>query len=90
MDYVGKIYRPPSEAKSLLLQVTLGCSHNECTYCEMYTEKTFRPKAWETILADLDEARAMGRIIPWLFYHAGAALEPVLRHDGFFSVTAMR
>ena len=74
MDYIGKIYRPPSEARSLLLQVTLGCSHNECTYCEMYTEKSFRPKAWETIVADLDEAAAMGPVFKRVFLCDGDAL----------------
>ncbi|NVB39042.1 radical SAM protein [Pseudenhygromyxa sp. WMMC2535] len=61
MDYVGRIYRPPSEAHSLLLQVTLGCSHNRCVYCDMYRDKQFRPKPWETIEADLREAAAAGR-----------------------------
>ena len=56
MDYVGRIYRPPSEARSLLLQVTLGCSHNSCVYCDMYRDKKFRPKAWEQIEADMREA----------------------------------
>ncbi|MFO7566551.1 MAG: radical SAM protein, partial [Enhygromyxa sp.] len=61
MDYVGRIFRPPSEAKSLLLQVTIGCSHNRCVYCDMYRDKQFRPKPWERIEADLREAAALGR-----------------------------
>lgn len=60
MDYVGNIYRPPSEAQSLLLQVTVGCSHNTCTYCQMYKGERFRSKAWETIEADIEEARSIG------------------------------
>jgi radical SAM superfamily enzyme YgiQ (UPF0313 family) len=61
MDYVGRIFRPPSEAHSLLLQVTIGCSHNRCAYCDMYRDKQFRPKPWELVEADLREAAAMGR-----------------------------
>ena len=57
MDYVGNIFRPPSEARSLLLQVTVGCSHNRCSFCSMYREKRFTSKAWEQIEADILEAR---------------------------------
>ncbi len=55
MDYVGNIFRPPSEADSLLIQVTVGCSHNKCSYCVMYRDKRFMPKKWETVQADLEE-----------------------------------
>lgn len=60
MDHVGQIFRPPSEAESLLLQISLGCSHNKCTYCAMYDhpDQGFRIKKWETIAADIDEAAA--------------------------------
>src|SRR5690349_13979723 len=61
MDYVGRIFRPPSEAHSLLLQVTIGCSHNRCVYCDMYRDKQFQPKPWELIEADLREAATLGR-----------------------------
>ena len=61
MDYVGRIFRPPSEAHSLLLQVTIGCSHNRCVYCDMYRDKQFRPKPWQVIEADLREAGEAGR-----------------------------
>jgi len=60
MDYVGRIFRPPSEAHSLLLQVTVGCSHNRCTYCDMYRDKRFKPKPWEVIERDLQEAAKAG------------------------------
>ena len=62
MDYVGRIYRPPSEAHSLLLQVTVGCSHNRCSYCDMYRDKQFRAKPKELIEQDLREAAALGPV----------------------------
>lgn len=57
MDYVGRIFRPPSEAESLLLQVTVGCSHNRCGYCDMYRDKRFTIKPWEIIERDIEAAR---------------------------------
>ena len=74
MDYVGKIFRPPSEAHSLLLQVSIGCSHNRCTYCSMYTEKQFRSKPWETIEQDLAEAERIGPRYRRIFLCDGDAL----------------
>jgi radical SAM superfamily enzyme YgiQ (UPF0313 family) len=62
MDYVGRIYRPPSEARSLLVQATIGCSHNGCTYCDMYSDKRFKPKALEQIEEDFLEAKRMGPV----------------------------
>lgn len=49
------IFRPPSEAESLILQVTVGCSYNRCTFCGAYREKTFRIKSFEEIKEDIDE-----------------------------------
>lgn len=74
MDYVGRIFRPPSEAPSLLLQVTVGCSHNRCTYCDMYTDKQFRPKAPEIVSTDLDEAARIGPRFSRVFLCDGDAL----------------
>jgi radical SAM superfamily enzyme YgiQ (UPF0313 family) len=79
MDHVGQIFRPPSEAESLLLQISLGCSHNKCTYCAMYDhpDQGFRIKKWETIAADIDEAaawQARGLTIRRVFLCDGDAL----------------
>jgi radical SAM superfamily enzyme YgiQ (UPF0313 family) len=56
MKYEGNIYRPPSEADSLLIQVTVSCSHNRCTFCDAYKGVKFRIKSREEILEDILEA----------------------------------
>lgn len=56
MRYEGRIFRPPSEADSLIVQATIGCSWNHCTYCDMYRDKSFRARDVEEVLADIDEA----------------------------------
>lgn len=53
MHYEGNIIRPPSEANSILLQVTVGCSRNKCTFCGTYRGERFRIKPDETIMADI-------------------------------------
>ncbi len=57
MKYEGIVIRPPSEAGSLILQVTLGCSHNRCTFCPTYKGKRFRIRSLDEIRGDLAEAR---------------------------------
>ena len=74
MDYIGNIYRPPSEANSLLLQITVGCSHNRCTFCEMYKDKRFKLKSLETIENDLKEVSPYKSRIKKLFLMDGDAL----------------
>ena len=59
MKYTGQIYRPPFEAKSLLLQVTRGCSHNSCSFCTMYRDVPFGIESCEQIEEDLKEAREL-------------------------------
>ncbi len=56
MQYEGTIIRPPSEALSLILQVTVGCSYNKCTFCGAYKDKHFRVKSYEEIERDLEYA----------------------------------
>ena len=63
MNYEGNVIRPPSEANSIILQVTVGCSHNRCTFCGAYKDVRFRIKSMEEIEADLDfAARYCGRL----------------------------
>ena len=75
MQYEGDVYRPPSEAGSLIIQVTIGCSHNTCTFCHMYTGKQFRIRKREEILADLEEcSREYGKYVRRVFFADGDAL----------------
>ncbi|MBL9088747.1 MAG: radical SAM protein [Planctomycetia bacterium] len=74
MRYAGPVYRPPSEADSLLLQVTLGCSHNECTYCAMYRHKTFQARPLADVLADVEEARRLAPDTRRVFLMDGDAM----------------
>ena len=66
------LYRPPGEWKSYLLQCTIGCSNNKCTFCGMYKEKTFRIRPTDEILEDIDMARA----------YYGPGLQRVFLMDG--------
>ena len=74
MHYSGSVYRPPSEAYSLIVQCTLGCSHNKCAFCIMYKDKKFSINPLEQVLADLAEARSMYRRIERIFLADGDAL----------------
>ena len=57
IKYEGDVYRPPSEASSLIIQATLGCSHNRCTFCSMYKEKKFRVRSLEEIKEDIESVK---------------------------------
>lgn len=74
MRYVGDIYRPPSEAYSLLVQVTIGCSHNKCTFCNMFKAKQFKVRKIEEVLEDLQWAREHYRKVERIFLCDGDAL----------------
>ncbi len=54
--YDKPVYRPPSEATSLILQATVGCSHNGCRFCYMYKEKVFRARPWHELETDIEYA----------------------------------
>lgn len=74
MHYYGAVYRPPSEAYSLIVQCTLGCSHNKCAFCNMYKDKKFSIRPVEEVLRDLAEARSYERRIERIFLADGDAL----------------
>lgn len=75
MEYEGTVYRPPSEARSLIIQVTVGCAHNRCTFCNMYRVKKFRVRTKEEIMKDLDECRDYyGPYVSRVFFADGDAL----------------
>ena len=75
MRYEGVVYRPPSEGRSLIVQVTIGCAHNSCTFCNMYKDKKFRVRTMEEIMKDLLEAQAMyGPYVRRVFLADGDAL----------------
>ncbi len=74
MRYYGSVYRPPSEAYSLIVQVTYGCSHNTCAFCEMYKEKKFALRPLHEVLEDFHMARARYRHVDKVFLADGDAL----------------
>ena len=75
MRYEGTIYRPPSEADAYILQATIGCSWNACTYCDMYRLKPFRVRALDETLADVERARErLGARVEKVFVADGDAL----------------
>lgn len=74
MRYKGKVYRPPSEAYSLIVQVTYGCSHNGCAFCDMYDDKCFSLRPMDEIREDFEMARQVYRHVDRVFLADGDAL----------------
>lgn len=74
MRYYGSVYRPPSEARSLIVQVTYGCSHNTCAFCSMYKEKRFALRPLAEVLEDFHMAREVYRRVEKVFLADGDAL----------------
>ncbi len=74
MHYEGMMIRPPSEANSILLQVTLGCSHNKCTFCGTFREKRFNIKKDDIIFQDIEFAKTHCKRQDRLFICDGDAL----------------
>lgn len=74
MRYEGTIYRPPGERHSYLLQVTVGCSHNACTFCGMYKDKVFHVRDMADILEDIRMAKAYYGDVTRVFLCDGDAI----------------
>ena len=85
MRYEGMIYRPPGEWKSYLLQCTIGCSNNTCTFCSMYKEKRFRVRPLKDILDDIEMARkAYGNGVRRVFLCDGDAI--IMKQDELLTI----
>jgi len=54
LNYAEPVYRPPSEAKSLIFQITIGCSFNECSFCDMYRNKEYSERPWDEVKTEID------------------------------------
>ena len=75
MHYEGIVIRPPSEAQSLILQVTYGCSHNKCAFCTTYKGRMFKIRPFEDVRRDVEEvASHVGRSVRRIFLCDGDAL----------------
>ncbi len=74
LNYDYPLYRPPSEAKSTIFQVTLGCSFNECSFCDMYRSKEYSERPWEEIKMEIDMAAKQMSDTKKIFLADGDAL----------------
>jgi len=83
----GPVFRPPSEANSFILRVTMGCSHNRCTYCNMYRSVNFRVRTMAEIMAQVNAAKEYQEFIRRIFLADGDAL--VLSTDKLLEILAI-
>jgi len=74
LNYDYPLYRPPSEAKSLIFQVTLGCSFNQCSFCDMYRSKEYSERPWEEVKNEIDVMANKLPDTPRIFLADGDAL----------------
>lgn len=84
LNYEGTVIRPPSEADSLILQVTLGCSDNSCVFCPAYKDKQFKIKSLEKIFKEIDYAAKEYPEIRKVFLADGDAL--IMPHQELISI----
>jgi radical SAM superfamily enzyme YgiQ (UPF0313 family) len=75
MRYEGNIFRPFSEAESYLLQCTIGCSHNKCTFCGMYKDRKYRVRSLEDIKEDIRMAKDYYKDLEKVFLCDGDAID---------------
>lgn len=74
LNYDMPLYRPPSEGNNLIIQATLGCSFNQCSFCSMYKEKTYQARPLEAVAADIDRAASAWPDATRVFLADGDAL----------------
>jgi hypothetical protein len=87
LPYDMPLFRPPSEGRSVIIQATLGCSHNACSFCAMYRTKRFTIRPFEAVAADIDAAARLAPGAAKVFLADGDALVipterllPILAH----------
>lgn len=74
MRYEGNVFRPPSEARSYILQCTVGCTHNRCTFCAMYKDKKYKVRSLEEIKTDIRMAKQYYGDVEKVFLADGDAI----------------